>query len=73
MERHFTAVYERDGDWWIAYVEELPGANSQGRTLEEARRNLLEAITLMLEEADADRTYHIQTNDIVKEELVVAP
>ena len=32
----FTAVYEEDGDWWIASVEELPGANTQGRTLKEA-------------------------------------
>ena len=49
MEHHFTAVFERDGDWWIAYVEELPGANTQGRTLEEARENLKEAIALVLQ------------------------
>jgi predicted RNase H-like HicB family nuclease len=45
---NFTAVYEQDGDWVIAYVEELPGANSQGRTLEEARENLCEAVELIL-------------------------
>lgn len=44
----FTAVYQKDGDWVIAYVEELPGANSQGRTLEEARENLREAVDLIL-------------------------
>jgi predicted RNase H-like HicB family nuclease len=49
MEHRFTAVFERDGDWWIAYVEELPGANTQGRTLEEARENLKEAIALVLQ------------------------
>jgi len=38
----YTAVFERDGDWWIGYVEELPGANTQGATLEEARENLRE-------------------------------
>lgn len=48
MEK-FTAVYERDGDWWIGFVEELPGANTQGRTLEEARENLVEAVHLILE------------------------
>ena len=45
----YTAVFERDGDWWIGYIEELPGANTQGATLEEARENLKEAITLIIE------------------------
>ena len=45
----FTAVFERDGDWWIGYVEELPGANTQERTLEEARENLKEAVALVIE------------------------
>ena len=44
----FTAVFERDGGWWIGYVEELPGANTQGRTLEEARENLKEAVALVI-------------------------
>ena len=47
--RGLKAVYEKRGDWWIGYVEDLPGANTQGRTLEEARRNLEEAIRLVLE------------------------
>ena len=45
----YTAVYEQVGDWWAAWVEELPGANTQGRTLEEARENLREAVELILE------------------------
>lgn len=49
MERTFTAVFEKSGEWYIAYVEELPGANTQGRTLEEARENLREAIELVLQ------------------------
>jgi len=49
MENHFMAVFERDGDWWVAYVEELPGANTQGKTLEEARENLKESVALVLE------------------------
>ena len=48
MEK-FTAVFDHEGDWWIGYVEELPGANTQGRTLDEARENLKEAIHLVLE------------------------
>ena len=49
MLNTFTAVFEQDGDWWIAYVEELPGANTQGATLEEARENLKEAVQLIIE------------------------
>jgi predicted RNase H-like HicB family nuclease len=44
----FTAVFEQDGAWWIGYVEELPGANAQGATLDEARDNLREAVELIV-------------------------
>ena len=49
MRNEFTAVIERDGKWWIAYCPEIPGANGQGRTKEEARVSLAEGIALMLE------------------------
>ena len=49
MTNTFTAVFEQSGDWWIGYVEELPGANTQGATLDEARENLKEAVALVLE------------------------
>lgn len=49
MRNEFTAVFERDGKWWIAYCPEIPGANGQGRTKEEARDSLIEGIALMLE------------------------
>ena len=45
----FTAVYEQVGGWWIGYVEEIPGANAQERTLEEVRESLKEAVQLILE------------------------
>lgn len=45
----FTAVYEQDGDWWVGYIEELPGANTQGATLDEVRANLREAVEFVLE------------------------
>lgn len=47
MEK-FAAVFEQDGDWWIGYLEELPGANTQGRTLAEARENLKDAVRLLI-------------------------
>jgi len=49
MEHTFTGIFERVGDWYMAYVEELPGANTQGKTLEEARENLREAVELILQ------------------------
>ena len=45
----FTAVYEQVDGWWIGYVEELPGANAQERTLEEVRESLQEAVQLIIE------------------------
>ncbi|HHT9131962.1 MAG TPA: type II toxin-antitoxin system HicB family antitoxin [Candidatus Tripitaka californicus] len=48
MESVFTGVFEKVVDWYIGYVEELPGANTQGKTLEEVRENLREAVELIL-------------------------
>ena len=49
MSVELTAVFQQVAEGFIAFVEELPGANSQGATLEEARSNLQEAVTLVLE------------------------
>jgi predicted RNase H-like HicB family nuclease len=48
MHNEFTAVFERDGEWLVAYCPEIPGANGQGRTKEEARQSLAGAIALIL-------------------------
>lgn len=45
----FTAVFRKFPEGYAAFVEELPGANTQGKTLEEARKNLTEAVQLVLE------------------------
>ena len=49
MEREFTAIYQKKGKWVIAWVEEIPGVNTQGRTKKEAKENLKEALQLILE------------------------
>ena len=54
MRNEFTAIFERDGDWFIAYTPEVPGANGQGRTKAEARASLAAAISLILEDRRAD-------------------
>jgi predicted RNase H-like HicB family nuclease len=48
MEPRFTAIIEKRGKWYVATVEEIPGVNTQGRTIAEARRNLKEALQLVL-------------------------
>ena len=54
MHNEFTAIFEKDGDWYIAYCPEVPGANGQGRTKEECRKSLAEAISLILEDRRED-------------------
>ena len=54
MASEFTAVIEQDGEWFIAYSPEVPGANGQGTTKEEALQNLSEAIALILEDRRED-------------------
>ena len=54
MRNEFTAVIERDGDWYVAYCPEVPGANGQGRTKAEAKRSLAKAIALILEDRRAN-------------------
>ena len=48
MSNTYTAIFERDGEWHIAYCPEVPGANGQGRTKREARESLANAIELIL-------------------------
>jgi predicted RNase H-like HicB family nuclease len=50
LRNEFTAIIEKDGDWFIAYCPEIHGANGQGRTKEEAKRSLAGAIELILED-----------------------
>jgi predicted RNase H-like HicB family nuclease len=50
MHNEFTAIVERDGKWFIAYSLEIPGANGQGETKEEALQSLVQAIELILED-----------------------
>ena len=54
MKHEFTAIFERDGDWYIAYCPEIPGANGQGGNKEEARQSLANAIALILEDRRED-------------------
>ena len=70
MEK-FTAVFEQDGEWWIGYLEELPGANTQGRTLAEARENLKDAVRSLIAANRELTRRELQGKTIIREELVV--
>jgi predicted RNase H-like HicB family nuclease len=54
MRNEFTAIIEQDGDWFIGSCPEVPGANGQGRTVDECRENLAAAIALILEDRRTD-------------------
>ena len=54
MHNEFTAIIERDGDWFIAYCPEIPGANGQGKTKDECLGNLSQAIDLIMEDRRED-------------------
>jgi predicted RNase H-like HicB family nuclease len=54
MHNEFTAVIEKDEEWYIGYCPEIPGANGQGRTVEECKKSLGEAISLILEDRRED-------------------
>ena len=47
--RQFTAVYKKSGSWYSGWIEEIPGVNTQGKTLAETKENLKEALLLILE------------------------
>ena len=75
-EVKFSATYERDGEWWIGYVAELPGANAQDRTLEEARENLRDAVELIVgtnrELAQRRAASKEGERQVIQEDLLVA-
>ena len=70
MANQFTAVIERDGEWFIAYAPEIPGANGQGNTKEEALESLSSAISLILEDRREDGLRGLPT-DAVRETVTV--
>lgn len=71
MENQFTAIFEKEGEWWIGSVAELSGALTQGATLEEARENLAEAITLMLEANREIAEEEIAGREVIRERITV--
>ena len=71
MKSEFTAVFEKRGKWYIGCVEEVPGVNTQGRTLKEARSNLKEALRLILRTNRSIAEKRISGLKVVKESIAV--
>ena len=70
MEVILTAVYRKVPEGYIGFIEELPGANTQGATLEEARENLKEALELVLEANRALAEESIKGEEIIREQIL---
>src|ERR1035441_2987701 len=71
MDLQLTAVFRRVPEGYIAFVEELPGANTQGATMDEARANLQEAVSLVLEANRPLAEEAITGQDVIRETLKV--
>lgn len=69
--REFTAVFRKSGDWWIGWAEDVPGANAQERTLEEARQSLREAVRDILEET-GELGSDASLGDVIRETLSIS-
>jgi predicted RNase H-like HicB family nuclease len=71
MKLKLTAVYRRFPEGYAAFVEELPGANTQGATLEEARTNLAEAVVMVLEANRELAEEELRGQDVIREPLLL--
>ena len=71
MHNEFTAIIEKDGDWYIAYCPEVPGANGQGKTIEECKASLASAISLILEDRRQDAMRGL-SKDAIREVIDVS-
>jgi predicted RNase H-like HicB family nuclease len=72
MEIKLTAVFQKTPEGYIGFVEELPGANTQGATLEEVRQNLREAVQLVLEANRQLIEESVHGRDVIREPLFIS-
>jgi len=72
MARQFTAIYKKSGKWYLGWVEEIPGVNTQGKTLKEAKENLKEALLLILETNRILNKKEFPKGKVIREPLSVS-
>jgi len=71
MHNEFIAIIEKEKDWYIAYCPEVPGANGQGKTIEECKASLASAISLILEDRRQDAMREL-SKDAIREVIDVS-
>lgn len=69
MKQRFTAIYKKEGKWYLGWVEEVPGVNTQGKTLKETKENLKEALLLVL---DTNRGLNRHAGRVTREQITVS-
>jgi len=72
MARQFTAIYKKRGKWYLGWVEEIPGVNTQGKTLKEVKESLKEALLLILETNRLLSKKEASKGKIIREPLLVS-
>ena len=72
MTNEFTAVFKKVPEGYVGFIEELPGANTQGETLEEVRSNLREAVVLTLESNRTLSEEGLKGQDVIREPLRIS-
>lgn len=72
MSRRFTAIYKKSGKWYVGWIEEIPGVNTQGKTLQETKENLKDALLLILETNRLLNKRETAKSKVIREQLSVS-
>ena len=72
MARQFTAIYKKSGKWYLGWIEEIPGVNTQGKNLKEVKENLKEALLLILETNRFLNNREVSGGKVIREPLSVS-
>lgn len=72
MVKQFTAIYKKSGKWYLGWIEEIPGVNTQGKTLRETKENLKEALALILETNRIINKKELSKGRVIREPLSVS-
>lgn len=72
MERHFTAVIVKSGEWFAGTVKELSGVHTQGKSIGEVKENLIEAIEMVIESNIRHFRELSEDDDYIEEDIMVA-
>jgi predicted RNase H-like HicB family nuclease len=71
MVKQFTAIYKKSGKWYLGWIEEIPGVNTQGKTLKETKENLKEALLLILETNKMINKKEFSGGKVIREPLSI--